>query len=110
VLVDVIGRVHDAVRIARRSMHIARQSIWTGLAFSGVAMVFAGFGALPPLVGAGIQEAIDVAVILNALRTARDPMKAGQHQTETARRGARPREQAVVVKRLEKPHVPTLRA
>jgi heavy metal translocating P-type ATPase len=71
ILVDAIEPVDDAVQIARRSMHIARQSIWTGLALSAVAMVFAAFGALRPLVGAGIQEAIDVAVILNALRTSR---------------------------------------
>lgn len=72
VLVDSIDRIRDAVHIARRTMRIARQSIWVGLGLSGIAMVVAAFGALTPIVGAGIQEAIDVAVILNALRTARD--------------------------------------
>jgi hypothetical protein len=35
---------------------------------SGIAMGFAAFGWLPPVAGALTQEAIDVAVILNALR------------------------------------------
>ena len=36
-------------------------------------MVFAAFGLLPPVAGALLQEAIDVAVILNALRVLRTP-------------------------------------
>ncbi len=35
---------------------------------SGLAMFFAAIGVLPPVAGALTQEAIDVAVILNALR------------------------------------------
>ena len=38
------------------------------MALSGVAMVAAAFGYLSPVAGALTQEAIDVAVILNALR------------------------------------------
>jgi cation transport ATPase len=49
-------------------MRIARQSIWAGLVLSGTAMVFAAAGFIPPVMGALLQEAIDVAVILNALR------------------------------------------
>ena len=49
-------------------MRIARQSIVAGLAMSGVAMIFAAFGYIRPTVGALLQEGIDVAVILNALR------------------------------------------
>ena len=47
---------------------IAVQSIVAGMALSGVAMAVAAFGWLPPVAGALIQEGIDVAVILNALR------------------------------------------
>jgi heavy metal translocating P-type ATPase len=68
---DRIGRVRDAMRIARRTMHIARQSIVVGLGLSGLAMIVAAFGALPAVAGAALQEAIDIAVILNALRPAR---------------------------------------
>ena len=68
-LVDSLDRVREAMSISRRTMHIARQSIWVGLGLSAAAMVVAAFGGLPPLAGAGMQEVIDVAVIVNALRT-----------------------------------------
>jgi hypothetical protein len=54
-------------------VRIARQSIWTGLGLSVAAMLVAAAGYIPPPVGALLQEAIDVAVILNALRTSRHP-------------------------------------
>ncbi|MBI2406927.1 MAG: cadmium-translocating P-type ATPase [Gemmatimonadetes bacterium] len=68
ILCDDITRVADAVRIGRRAVGIARQSIVVGLGLSGVAMVFATLGYFSPTSGAMIQEAIDVAVILNAVR------------------------------------------
>ena len=67
-LSDNLSRVVEALAISRRTMRIARQSIWVGLALSAVAMVFAAFGRIPPVAGALLQEGIDVAVILNALR------------------------------------------
>ena len=67
-LVDDLGRVTEAVRIGRRTLRIARQSILAGLGLSGAAMVVAALGYLPPAMGALLQEVIDVAVILNALR------------------------------------------
>jgi soluble P-type ATPase len=68
VLVDRLDRVSQAVAIARRARRIALQSIVAGMALSGFAMIAAAFGWLPPVAGALTQEAIDVAVILNALR------------------------------------------
>ncbi|VFU17744.1 heavy metal translocating P-type ATPase [Methylocella tundrae] len=68
ILVDQIDRVSDAVVIARRTRAIALQSIFAGMALSGVAMGAAAFGWLTPVAGALTQEAIDIAVILNALR------------------------------------------
>jgi heavy metal translocating P-type ATPase len=68
ILVDEIDRVADAVRIARRTYGIAFQSMAGGMMLSGVAMIAAAFGWLTPVAGALTQEAIDVAVILNALR------------------------------------------
>ncbi len=70
-LADDVTRVEDAVRIGQNAVMIARQSIIAGLVLSGAAMVIAAFGFIPPTAGALIQEAIDVAVILNALRAAR---------------------------------------
>jgi heavy metal translocating P-type ATPase len=71
VLVDDLSRIGTAIRIGRRTLKIARQSIWAGLGLSGAAMVFAALGMIPPITGALLQEAIDVAVILNALRASR---------------------------------------
>jgi hypothetical protein len=68
ILVDRLDRVSDAVSIARRARGIAVQSIVAGMALSGVAMAAAAVGWLTPVAGALTQEAIDVAVILNALR------------------------------------------
>ena len=69
ILVDDIDRVADAIEIGQRTIRVARQSIGWGLALSAAAMVVAGAGYLPPVIGAVVQEGIDVAVILNALRT-----------------------------------------
>jgi len=68
ILVDRLDRVSDAVSIAKRARRIAEQSIVAGMSLSGVAMLAAAFGFLTPVAGALTQEAIDVAVILNALR------------------------------------------
>jgi heavy metal translocating P-type ATPase len=68
ILVDRLDRVAEALLIARRARGIAVQSVIAGMALSGVGMVLAMFGMLPPVAGAFFQEAIDVAVILNALR------------------------------------------
>jgi heavy metal translocating P-type ATPase len=68
ILVDDLSKVGEAVAISRRTMRLARQSIGTGLVLSGIAMIFAANGFIPPTEGALLQEAIDVAVILNALR------------------------------------------
>jgi heavy metal translocating P-type ATPase len=71
IIVDRLDRVADALVIARRSRGIAMQSVVAGMALSIAGMVLATFGLLPPLAGALFQEAIDVAVILNALRALR---------------------------------------
>ncbi len=71
VTVERIDRVIDAIRIGRRSFAIARQSVLVGLGLSLGAMVFAALGYLEPVAGALLQEVIDVAVILNALRALR---------------------------------------
>ena len=68
-LEDELSAVAEALEIGHRTMRIARQSILVGLGLSGTAMVFAALGYIPPVIGAALQEGIDVAVILNALRT-----------------------------------------
>jgi heavy metal translocating P-type ATPase len=73
VLADDPTRVADAIDISRRTLRLARQSIWAGLGLSGTAMVLASLGYIQPVFGALLQEAIDIAVILNALRAAFTP-------------------------------------
>ena len=68
---DRLDRLADAMLIARRSRRIALQSAGVGMGLSLVAMGFAAVGWLVPAVGALLQEAIDLAVILNALRALR---------------------------------------
>ncbi|HYV97658.1 MAG TPA: heavy metal translocating P-type ATPase [Gemmatimonadaceae bacterium] len=60
------------IRVSRRTLAIARQSIYAGVGLSMIAMGFAAAGLLQPVAGALVQEAIDVAVILNALRATID--------------------------------------
>jgi P-type E1-E2 ATPase len=71
ILVDQVNRVADAVRIGRRALGIARQSVLIGMGASLVGMGFAAFGYISPVMGALLQEVIDVGVILNALRALR---------------------------------------
>jgi len=71
IVIDRADRIPFAVRVGRRSLHIARQSVVAGLALSVGAMGVAALGYLPPVWGALFQEVIDVAVILNALRAVR---------------------------------------
>ena len=67
-LTDNLLRLPLARAIATRSRRIALQSVYVGLGLSIAGMLAAAAGYIPPVQGALIQEAIDVAVILNALR------------------------------------------
>jgi heavy metal translocating P-type ATPase len=68
---DRLDRLADAMDIARWSRRIAVQSAVVGMTLSLLAMGIAAMGWLPPAAGALLQEGIDVAVILNALRALR---------------------------------------
>lgn len=75
ILVDAIDRLLIARKIALRTRQIALQSVVGGLVLSLLGMVAAAFGLLTPVAGALLQEAIDVAVILNALRALSGPRR-----------------------------------
>jgi heavy metal translocating P-type ATPase len=72
ILCDDITRVYEAIHVGRRAVAIARQSIVAGLGLSALAMVAAAMGYFSPTEGALIQEGIDVAVIVNAIRASAD--------------------------------------
>jgi heavy metal translocating P-type ATPase len=71
--VDHLGRLGEVAALARRTRRIALQSVLAGMGMSLAAMGAAAAGLLPAVWGALLQEAIDVAVILNALRALRPP-------------------------------------
>jgi cation transport ATPase len=61
-----------AIEIARRAKFVALESVYVGIGLSTIGMIAAAIGYLTPIQGALLQEVIDVAVILNALRVLRD--------------------------------------
>ncbi len=68
ILVDDVSRVGDAIAISQETLHIAKQSIFIGMGLSFFLMCIASLGYIQPAVGAMLQEIIDFAVIINALR------------------------------------------
>jgi heavy metal translocating P-type ATPase len=70
ILDSSLEKVDELLHIGRRLRRIALQSAVGGMALSMLGMLLAGLGWLPPVAGALFQEAIDVAAVLNALRTA----------------------------------------
>lgn len=76
ILLDDVSRVARAVSIGQRTVRIALQSIWWGIGFSVLLMGVAAAGFLPAIVGAAMQEVVDLIAILGALRAVR----AGQAQ------------------------------
>ena len=68
IMKDDLSRVARAVEISKETIRIATQSIWIGIVLSLGLMVVAVFGLLPAIVGATLQEIIDLVTILNALR------------------------------------------
>ncbi|SDZ42595.1 heavy metal translocating P-type ATPase [Herbiconiux ginsengi] len=74
ILLDDLSKTATAVRIGQDSVRIALQSIWIGIGLSVALMTTAAFGVIPAALGAGLQEAVDLVCILNALRALRDPV------------------------------------
>jgi len=65
--------IGELFALSKRSVRIASESVYAGIGLSTVGMFFAAGGYIVPVQGAIIQEGIDVAVILNALRAAFRP-------------------------------------
>lgn len=71
---DVVNRYDSlealplAVRVGKDTVRIALQSIWMGIIISVALMLVAAFGFLPALIGAWLQEVVDLVAILGALR------------------------------------------
>lgn len=87
--VDRVDRLGEALGIARRSRRIALESVIAGMGLSTVAMGVAAAGKITPVAGALLQEAIDVAVILWALRAVASPRRRRDGHGERAGRRVR---------------------
>lgn len=74
IMLDDIYKVYESISIAKRTMSIALQSVWIGIALSIILEIMAAFGYIPPLLGAGLQELIDILVIFYALRAHSDKL------------------------------------
>lgn len=72
IMLDDISKVYESYSISKRSMKIATQSVLVGISLSIGLELFAAFGYIPALFGAGMQEIIDILVITNALRAHSD--------------------------------------
>ena len=68
---DDISQVATAVAVGHRTMRVAKESIWAGIALSIVLMLIAAFGVIPAIIGALLQEVVDVVSITNSLRAMR---------------------------------------
>ncbi|MFC4053153.1 heavy metal translocating P-type ATPase [Actinomadura syzygii] len=95
ITVDRLERLAETLAIARRTRSVARQSVLAGMGLSVAAMVAAAFGLLAPAVGALLQEGIDVAAILSALRV----LGPGRDRTPRLRG-----DEAELVRRLDQEH------
>ena len=103
--VDRLDRLGEAHMIARRAVSIALQSVMAGMILSMLAMGAAAAGVLPPTWGAMLQEVIDVAVILNALRA----LRAGRDEVHLDDSGVAIAQRFALAHRTLRPDVALLR-
>lgn len=68
IMKDDFSKVATIHAIAKRTFKIARQSILVGIGLSVLLMIVFATGRFAPVVGAAVQEIVDVVVIFNALR------------------------------------------
>jgi len=68
IMVDDLSRAPLAISVAQRTISVAVQSIWIGISLSIVLMLVAAFGVIPAIIGAALQELVDLTSILNSLR------------------------------------------
>ena len=71
IMPDDLSRVASSIAIAQRTVRVALQAIWLGIVISVVLMSIAVWGVLPAILGAALQELVDLAAILVALRAVR---------------------------------------
>ncbi|WP_439592099.1 heavy metal translocating P-type ATPase [Microbacterium sp.] len=73
ILKDSLSRVADAASIGRDTLRVAYTAIWIGISLSIALMLVATTGVIPAVAGALVQELVDLATILYALRALTGP-------------------------------------
>ncbi len=73
ILKDSLAKVVEAVAIGRHTLRVAYVAIWIGIGISIALMLVAATGVIPAVAGALIQELVDLATILYALRALTGP-------------------------------------
>lgn len=89
-----LERAVVAVEIARRTLRVATQSIWLGRTLSVLLMLVAVWGIIPAIIGAALQELVDVVTILNSLRAHGDPARPGRRSSDSQRTAPTPDERS----------------
>jgi heavy metal translocating P-type ATPase len=87
ILVDSLEKIVDAVSIGRHTLRVALTAIWIGIALSVGLMLVAMTGVIPAVAGALVQELVDLATILYALRALGGPshaLAAAERRSPTA--------------------------
>jgi heavy metal translocating P-type ATPase len=75
IMLDDLGKVATSIAISQRTVRMALEAIWMGIAISLGLMAVAATGILPAITGAALQEVVDLVAILMALRAVRPGRK-----------------------------------
>lgn len=67
-----ISSAASAIRVAKHTKRVMVQSVLMGIGLAIISMIFAAFGFIPAVIGAMMQEAIDVVAIMWALTALRE--------------------------------------
>lgn len=92
ILVDSLAKLVDAVSIGRHTLRVALTAIWIGIGLSIGLMIVAMTGLIPAVVGALVQELVDLATILYALRALGGPRTVLPAASVSPRTGAEQRD------------------
>ncbi|GEO48093.1 heavy metal translocating P-type ATPase [Companilactobacillus kimchii] len=74
ILQDDLSKVTTAVKIAHDTMKVAKEAVLIGIFICIALMIVAGFGLIPTIIGAMLQEVVDTVAILYALRARSDKL------------------------------------
>lgn len=72
VLKDDLSKVSTVIQLSKDTMKIAKESVLLGILICTILMLVASTGVIPALLGAALQEVVDVVSIFSALRARKD--------------------------------------